>query len=185
MAESTRERTARLLAEGLELFGRDRVQEAVTRWREVLALDPANREARDYLESAGIKAPPAAERQAVAQGLECAARGELQRALALLAPASERATEDLEAQAAYDLVRAQLYTKYRTRIGDGGGRPRLKVAADQLLEHDLPPQAGFLLSMLDGRTPIGELMNLSGLDGFELLHLLARLEKAGIVEILR
>jgi tetratricopeptide (TPR) repeat protein len=185
MAESPKERTARLLAEGLELFGQDRVDEAVTRWREVLTLDPAHREARDYLESAGAAAAPADARAQVARGLACAERGELQRSFALLGAAVACAPQDLEAQAAFDLVRAHLYTRYRARVGDGSGRPRLKVGADKLLGFDLPPQAGFLLSMLDGRTGIGELMTVAGLDGFDVLHLLARLEKAGIVEILR
>jgi len=57
------------------------------------------------------------------------------------------------------------------------------VGPDQLLRFDLPPEAGFLLSMLDGRTRIEELMTVSALDALDVLHLLARLEKAGIVEV--
>ena len=38
MSESIEERIARLLAEGLELFGEDRVEQAAIRWREVLSL---------------------------------------------------------------------------------------------------------------------------------------------------
>jgi len=37
--------------------------------------------------------------------------------------------------------------------------------------------------MLDGRTRIEELMTVSALDALDVLHLLARLEKAGIVEV--
>jgi len=184
MAESPAERTARLLTEGLELFGQDRIEQAVACWREVLALDPTHREARDYLESAGVSLAAGDERSVVAQALACADSGDTAQALALLSSATARAPHDLDAQAALDLLRAHLYATYRAKLG-GGGRPRLKVAPDQLLRFDLPPQAGFLLSMLDGRTRIEELMTVSGLDGFEVLHLLSRLETAGIVEIAR
>jgi tetratricopeptide (TPR) repeat protein len=185
MAESPAERAARLLAEGLELFGQDRVDEAIACWREVLAIDPQHREARDYLESAGASVAAPDERANVARALALAERGDAEGARALLRSALGRAPEDLEAQAAFDLVRAHLFASYRTRAGGGSGRPRLKVGADQLLRFDLPPEAGFLLSMLDGRTRIEELMTVGGLDPFEVLHLLARLEKAGIVEVAR
>jgi tetratricopeptide (TPR) repeat protein len=184
MAESPAERTARLLAEGLELFGQDQVDRAVACWREVLALDPTHREARDYLESAGASLPAGGERASAAQGLALAEQGEHEQALALLKGAAERAPRDLEAQAAFDLARAHLYAKYRRTI-DASGRPRLKVGPEQLLRFDLPPEAGFLLSMLDGRTRIEELMTVSALDALDVLHLLARLERAGIVEVVR
>jgi hypothetical protein len=185
MAESPAERTARLLAEGLELFGQDRTLEAIACWREVLALDPQHREARDYLESAGAPLVAPDERAAVARALTLAEQGDGEGAVASLRGVLARSPRDLEAQAAFDLVRAHLFAAYRARVGSGSARPRLKVAADQLLRLDLPPQAGFLLSMLDGRTRIEELMTVGGLDAFEVLHLLARLEKAGIVEVAR
>jgi tetratricopeptide (TPR) repeat protein len=185
MAESPAERTARLLAEGLELFGQDRIDEATACWREVLALDPQHQEARDYLESAGAPVVAPDERAAVARALALAEQGDGAGAVALLRSALARSPQDLEAQAAFDLVRAHLFAGYRARAGSGSGRPRLKVGADQLMRFDLPPEAGFLLSMLDGRTRIEELMTVGGLDPFEVLHLLARLEQAGIVEVAR
>ena len=54
MAEGPAERVARLLAEGLEHFGQDRVERAIACWQNVLELDPAQQQARDYLESAGV-----------------------------------------------------------------------------------------------------------------------------------
>ncbi len=184
MAESLAERTARLLAQGLELFGQDRVAQAVACWREVLTLDPAHREARDYLESAGVPLAAGEDRGSVARGLALAERGQHDEALALLKGVAERAPGELEAQAALDLVRAHLYARYRRRI-DLAARPRLKVGRDHLLRLDLPPEAGFLLSLLDGRTRVEELMTVAGLDALDVLHLLARLAQAGVVEVAR
>ena len=183
MAESPAERVARLLAEGLEHFGQDRVEQAVSCWRRVLALEPSQREARDYLESAGVSlATPGDGRARLAAALARAEAGAPEEALALLVEATADAPEQLEAQAALDLVRAGLYLQHRQRLA-GAARPRLCVDAEQLMRLDLAPEAGFLLSLLDGRTRIEELMTVSGLDPFDVLHLLSRLERGGIVEI--
>jgi tetratricopeptide (TPR) repeat protein len=183
-AESPAQRVARLLAEGLELFGEDRVDQAVACWRMVLELDPTHSEARDYLESAGVSVGAGDEARArVAQALALSDAGEAEQALTLLAAARSATPDDLEAQAAYDLLRAHLYLRYRARMQDGNARPRLCVEPEQLLRFDLPPEAGFLLSMLDGRMRIAELVTVSGLDPFAVLQLLARLEHSGIVEL--
>jgi hypothetical protein len=184
MPESRAERTARLLAEGLELFGEDQVERAIACWRAVLALDPTHREARDYLESAGAPVAAPGERARAAQGLALAGQGELEQGLALLRSAAAAAPRDHETQAALDLVRARLYAEMRQRI-PGGARPRLRLAQAELLRLDLPPEAGFLLSMLDGRTRVEELMAVAGLDALDVLHLLSRLEQAGAVEVAR
>ena len=183
MSESVEERITRLLAEGLELFGEDRAEQAGVRWREVLTLDPEHREARDYLESAGFAASPEAAHALGAQALLEAAASEADDALPLLRAAAEAAPEDLELQAALELVRGHLYAHYRERTRQGAGRPRVRVGPDQLMQFNLPPDAGFVLSMVDGHTRVEDLVTVSGMDPFDALHLLCRLEAAGIVEI--
>jgi tetratricopeptide (TPR) repeat protein len=183
MAESPAERVARLLAEGLEHFGQDRVEQAIACWRIVLELDPSQREARDYLESAGVSLEASADSRArLAAALARADAGAAEEALAVLVEATAAAPDDLEAQAALDLVRAGLYLRHRQRMV-AAARPRLCVDPEQLMRLDLAPEAGFLLSLLDGRTRIEELVTVSGLDPFDVLQLLARLEQSGIVEI--
>ena len=186
MGEGVAERIARLLAEGLELFGEDRIEQAVLRWREVVALDPAHREARDYLESAGYTAAPEAsgrEGSLGAQALAQAAAGEAEEALPLLRTAAEAAPEDLELQASLELVRAHLYAYYQERTRQGAGRPRVRVGAGELMRFNLPPDAGFVLSLVDGHTRVEELITVSGMDPFDVLHLLGRLATAGIIEM--
>ncbi len=183
-AESPAERVARLLAEGLELFGQDRVDQAVACWRVVLELEPKQQEARDYLESAGVSIDTGDDGRArVLEALAAADAGAVEQALALLLAACAQAPDDLHAQASFDLLRAQLYARYRARMRDGNARPRLCVEPEQLMGFDLPPEAGFLLSLLDGRLRVAELITVSGLDPFAVLQLLARLEQDGIVEL--
>jgi transcription initiation factor IIE alpha subunit len=47
----------------------------------------------------------------------------------------------------------------------------------------MPPNAGFVLSMIDGHTSADELVALASMDPFEALHTLAKLMDAGIVEV--
>jgi len=183
------ERIARLVAEGLELFGEDRIDQAAACWREALALDPAQREARDYLESAGFAAPPTggpapdATRELLSEAFARAAAGEADEAFPLLRTAAEATPGDLELQAGLELVRGHLYARYRERTQGGACRPRVRVGSDQLMQFNLPPDAGFVLSMVDGHTRVDELVTVSGMDPFDALHLLCRLECAGIVEM--
>jgi tetratricopeptide (TPR) repeat protein len=51
----------RLMARGLDLYALGQIEEATACWRQVLARDPQNAEARDYLHAAaGDGEPPAA-----------------------------------------------------------------------------------------------------------------------------
>lgn len=186
MSESVKERIARLLAEGLELFGEDRPEQAAIRWREVLSLDPGHQEASDYLESAGF-APSAERRESVEaarsvahEALVAAARGDATEALPRLRTAAKEAPDDLAVQAAYELVRAHLYARYRDECH---GRPRVRVPAEELLQFNLPPDAGFVLSLVDGHTRVDELVTVSGMDPFDVLHVLRHLEGVGILEM--
>jgi tetratricopeptide (TPR) repeat protein len=181
--EEPEESVARLLAEGLEHFGQDRVDRAIACWRAVLELDPAHQQARDYLESAGVSVAAISEsRSRLAEALARAEAGDLTGAFAGLVEAAAVDRDDLEAQAALDLVRGALYLAHRARIADGA-RPRLRVAPEELMRLDLAPEAGFLLSLIDGRTRLEELVTVSGLDPFDVLHLLVRLEGDGVVEL--
>ena len=51
-----------------------------------------------------------------------------------------------------------------------------------MLKYNLPAAAGFLLSAIDGRISVDELIAVSGMDPFEALRALANLLDAGIVE---
>jgi hypothetical protein len=186
MSESVTDRVARLLAEGLELFGEDRPEQAAIRWREVLELDPEHQEARDYLESAGF-APSAERRETVeaarvtaAEALAMAAAGGADEALPRLRAAADETPDDLSVQASYELVRGHLYARHRDACQ---GRPRVCVPPEELLQFNLPPDAGFVLSLIDGHTRVEELVTVSGMDPIDLLHVLRHLEGIGVLEL--
>ncbi len=190
MAESNEQRIARLMAEGLDHYGQDLIERAVACWRAVLALNPQHEVARDYLEAAGFapakKRAPATAGAAAAflrEALALVERGAEGEALELLESAARNTPDNLEAQAAFDLVRASLHRRHRERTQGGAGVPRVRLGPQEILRFNLPPNAGFVLSMIDGHTSVDELVALTNMDPFEALHTLGKLMDAGIVEV--
>ena len=89
-----------------------------------------------------------------------------------------------EAEAMVELLRAHLFGRYRTELGDLSVVPRLKAGgAADLQSRNLPPSAGFLLSLVDGMTPLSDLVSVSGMDRFEALRSVCQMQEAGILEL--
>lgn len=55
MENDKTEKIEDLLRSGLDLYGRNQIESAVSVWKKVLEIDPANVNARDYLSSAGFE----------------------------------------------------------------------------------------------------------------------------------
>ena len=195
MADTQEQKIARLMAEGLDHYGHDAVDAAVKCWREVLAMDPRHQVAIDYLDVAGFAptadgstdgAAEAPDRPPVAL-LDTAnayiEAGEWSEAHEALSTHVENSPADLEAQATLDLLRSHLHAAHRQRIGDGTGVPCVAMGPAEILQFNLPANAGFVLSMVDGHTSVSDLIALSGMDPFDALHVFTRLMDVGIVEV--
>jgi hypothetical protein len=187
MNEATQARVARLLQQGLECYGTGEIAEAFLHWSEALELDPGNEEALDYMRDADRRAKPRDRAPSgPGEGLVDDARRLLrahdeEAALELLKSAPSGS--GLECEAMVELLRARLYRRYLDAVGDLSRVPRLVAdAAVDLRSRNLPPSAGFLLSMVDGATPVADLVSVSGMDRFEALRALHRMQEAGLVE---
>lgn len=188
------EEAAQLAARGLELYGQGRSEEAAATWRRALALDPEQAEARDYLRTAGLEgdpveaptaptagaAPPADAKALLGEAAELVARGDGREALGLLL-AIAGDDDGLEVQATVELLRAHLFERYLQRTGEGGAVPEVRVEAGELLRFNLSSDAGFVLSLVDGTTSVRDLLAVSGMDAFEALQALVRLEEGGLL----
>jgi tetratricopeptide (TPR) repeat protein len=200
-----------LLRLGLQYYGQGNTGDALRCWREVLAIDPAHPEARDYVATAeaatdpapsveagrasAASASPAAHRFDVAstQGAPLDALvadaqrlledGDLDAALDLFEAVGRRDPARLDVQSWIEHARSQLVKRYRERLGDLRAVPRQRIRARDVLQFNLPAHAGFLLSLVDGETSVGDLMSLSGMDPFEALRVLHGLLEAGIVSV--
>ena len=187
MAESNEQKVSGLLQQGLELYGTGDVARAFLIWNEVLEIDPGNEEALDYMRDADRRAKPRGDAHRMGQSSLIEEARRLLRAeneeaaLELLSSAPEGGS--LEGEAMIELLRATLFQRYRDELGDLRQVPRMVGEAAELQGRNLPPSAGFLLSMIDGSTSVNEILALSGMDPFDAVRVVNKLLEAGIVEV--
>jgi hypothetical protein len=182
---------ARLLVEGLDHYGEDAIGKAIQTWRAVLALDSHNAEALDYIQTAdrrdqrrlplGEQMSDAA-RNVVHAVTGLVEQGDLEGALDLLRSPIDNEGTALEYEATVELVRSNLLRSYSQRVGDLAGVP-VQKADGEITAYNLPPDAGFVISLIDGTTSVADIISLSGMDSFEALRIVGHLLDAGIVEI--
>lgn len=187
MSESSEAKIAGMLQEGLEFYGAGDFSRAFLTWKEVLELDPDNEEALDYLRDADRRSKP---REGAVEGARQSPLDEARRLLrsegaesALEILISTRTNGRLDCEALVELLRASLFAQYQEELGDLSRIPRLAGGPDQeFRDRNLPASAGFLLSMIDGETRLGDLISVSAMDPFDTMRSLSRLFKAGILE---
>jgi hypothetical protein len=192
MGESNSQEIAQLLAEGLDYYGDDAIGKAIQTWRRVFEIDPNNAEAQDYIQTADRRdqrrLPPHEQmadtaRQIVHESRVLIEKGDWEGGLDLLRSMGDSAPMALEYQATLELVRGRLLQQYTERLGSLEQVPALRGAPGDLTRFNLPPDAGFVISLIDGTTRVADLISLSGMDAFEALRILGNLLDADIVEL--
>ncbi len=192
MGESPEDHIQRLLREGLDLYGVDEVSAAIMTWQQVLKLDPKNGQATDYLRTAERRKHPrepkpvepgAGLADLLREARELLRQGDFAGACGLLESASGKTSAGLEFDATFDLARSRLFGVYCERVGELNGIPRVLGDTTKLKGYNLPPDAGFVLSMIDGGTSLEDLISLLGMDPFVALHTVSGLLDAGLVEM--
>ena len=192
MHESNSQEITQLLAEGLDHYGDDAIGKAIQTWRRVFEIDPHNAEARDYIQTADRRDQrrlPAEEQMAddarhiVHEARTLIDKGDWEGALDLLRSMGDSAPMALEYQATLELVRGRLLQQYSERLGSLEQVPALRGTPGDLTSFNLPSDAGFVISLIDGTTPVTDLISLSGMDAFEALRIVGNLLDADIVEL--
>ncbi len=199
MGESEAAKIKRLIRDGLDRFGTGDASQAIACWDEVLAIDPQNAKALDYLEAArgdgethpsdagrgdaGNQGPEREVTRLLEEAQNLLGNDDLEGALSVFRAAANRDPDRIEIESYIDMVRGRLVRRYRDRVGDTGAAPRMVIDPSELTAFDLPADAGFMLSLVDGKTSIDELIALSGMDTFEALRILNELVAAGIAEL--
>ncbi len=187
---------AQWLSEGLTLFSAGDREGATACWLRVLAADPDHGAAKDYLRAVGETAPAQAEILDDEEELEGPTQAELREevvdlvsggmideAYELLTTTTSEKEADLETLALLELLRMHLHEDVLVRLGSTESVPRIEMAPEDLMKFNLPAGAGFLISRIDGLTPVEDLVAVSGMDPFETMHTLGRLLEAGIVGV--
>ena len=114
--------------------------------------------------------------------LELFRKGETEESLELFQTLARDNPRRMEVQGYLELVRSHLYEWYRGRVAGASSVLRVKITPKEIMKYNLPTDAGFLLSMIDGSTSVNEILALSGMDPFDGVRVVHRLLEAGIVE---
>lgn len=88
----------------------------------------------------------------------------------------------LDVQGYLQLVRTERAQAWAKEIGDQGHVLRLKVTTAQIMKLRLQPDEGFMLSQIDGRMSIADLISVATSDRVRTLEIIAKLVRDGIVE---
>jgi len=191
MNQTQEDQISRLLEEGLHHYGEGRISQAAGCWREVLHLEPDHPGAQDYLRSAGfntieielLEVVGEEDVSLLADALELFRKGEVQESLEMFETLARENPLRMEIQGYLELVRSHLFGYYRERVSDTAGVLKIAISPEEMMRFNLPANAGFVLSMVDGSTSVNEILALSGMDPFEAVRVVHKLLEVGIVEV--
>ena len=188
----TQQDTESLMREGLDHYAMGDDAKAIACWQRVLEIEPGHAEAHDYLRTATEQEPDEAPEPEVATpeptpllatASELLQGGQPGEALEFLETLSAKDPANLAVQGRLDLLRLHLLEEFRRRLCDGIAVPRVRISSEEILKFNLPADAGFLLSSIDGITSVNDLVQVSGLDPFDVLRTCCRMLDAGIIEV--
>jgi hypothetical protein len=125
-------------------------------------------------------ARPLAHRALIAELGDRYANADYEGALALAEVVDPRDEAYAVAQFCAERCRATLEAIYAERIGGYGHVLRIVVDAAQLRSARIDHRAGFIASLIDGRTGVEEVVDASGMSKFDALRILDLLVERGI-----
>jgi len=212
---------ARLLKLGMNHYGIDELSSAIKCWERTLEIEPGNRAARDYLESAyedvdgslpaniapasepsapvmevfddddtprtcdalpPVKLPESTDDDAqLAEALRLYKDGAKAAAWEMLQEVARNGPERLDLQGYIAMMRSERAQSFARTVGDQGRVPRLRQTMAELMQLNLSPGEGFLLSQIDDDVTIEQILNLSK-DRVRTLEILAKFISEGLVE---
>lgn len=191
LSASNEKEVERLLTEGLDHYGVGEISQAIEAWESVLSLDRGNERASDYIQNADRRkrrpnvdgsAPAGCFHDLVTEGQQLVSQKDLEGGLELFCRAEGADLAALELGSTVDLVRSRLLREYRDEIGGREAVPSVCADVESLKRINLPADAGFMLSLVDGATNNEDLVSLSGMDRFEAVRILRSLLAAGVLE---
>jgi tetratricopeptide (TPR) repeat protein len=174
----------RLLTEGLELYGHNRIDEAIARWQAVLAIAPDDPRAHDYLDNARPKAnviplhPRASPLREQLQALLADHRYE--EALDALLAARSGAPADESISRSIRLVKEHLIRAYIERIENLDRVPHARPGHAEASR--LPAEAQEVLRLVDGISSVDDILHACRLGQFRTLRALLALVDQQLIE---
>ncbi len=200
-----------LLERGLYHYGLGEVDKALELWKQVLALDPENDTAREYIQietGRAVEATPSKEVPVAGEyhepgpvpeparsaplspefieGQQYLQRGEWETAMHKFGEAHRSDSSNPMYWAHVELSRARLIKEVIDQMGGMSSIPALTVPLNELVgRKSFTQEEGFVLSLISGETGFEDVISLSPLPRFQTYHIIYRLLSEGLVKIQR
>ena len=111
------------------------------------------------------------------------AMGDFSGALALAEAILRLHPSDIEAESLANKCREVLHDMYTSRISDMSRVPQVCMSTDQIRWLSLDHRAGFLLSMIDGRSSVDDLLDVSGMQRLDALRIICSLLDQKVISL--
>ncbi len=192
-----------LLEKGLYYYGLGETQMAVNLWKQVLAIDPENEMAREYLEielgasSArstprppdAAQAPARAEKkempQSFVKGQQLIYAGKPVEAVENFTRAYEESNGRLYNWAYVELAKTSLIKYIMEQAGSFSNIPELTRPMSELAKMNFSEEEGFILSLITGDVSLEDVISLSPLPKYKTYRAIYRFIQDDIVRIKR
>ena len=198
-----------LLERGLYYYGLGEVGKALQMWHEVLALDPDNKEAREYIEIETGRPADQEAAQAAQEIIELSDEvdEESPELPAELPPGTDQfftgqealhSERWFEAEQAFlaahqldptnplywahvELTRAQVVKEAREKFGDLGRAPRLRKSLKEMAAMPFTQEEGFILSLINGEISFEDIIAISPVPRYITYRTLLRLLRDSLI----
>jgi tetratricopeptide (TPR) repeat protein len=167
------------LDEGLVFYGLGDFKKAVEKWREILKIAPDNAQARDYILSAGF--PIEEEENKLNEIKKLINEKKFEESYELAKLLCHEKPEDEEAKKLFNISRESLMEKFTRIFKNTGVIPFLKIEMTELMNYSLTQEDGFIISLIDGKSTLQEVIDASGLNDFDCKRILSRLLELKII----
>ncbi len=171
----------RYLDEGLVLYGLGDFAKAVQKWREILKIDPDNAQAKDYILSAGF--PIEEEDNKLKKIKELINNKKFEESYELARALCQDEPDNKEAKELLNICRDSLTEKFSRIFKDSNLIPFMKIELTDLMNYSLTQEDGFVISLIDGKVTLQEIIDTSGLNDFECKRVISKLQNLGIIAL--
>ena len=179
------EKILHIFESGLDSFAQGDFVAAQKMWKKVLATDPGNELAMDYIRSIEEEVPfedkKVIYRELLEEAIRLIGKNQFDPAYELLQMIIHENPEDEKAQKFLDTTKGLLLKDYLSEVGDTGSAVKLKKNMEDIMKINLTKESAYIISMIDGNSSIDELLALSGIDRFLFMRNLTMLLRNGIV----
>ena len=179
------EKVLHIFESGLDSFAQGDFVAAQKMWKKVLATDPGNELAMDYIRSIEEEVPfedkKVIYRELLEEAIRLIGKNQFDPAYELLQMIIHENPEDEKAQKFLDTTKGLLLKDYLSEVGDTGSVVKLKKNMEDIMKINLTKESAYIISMIDGSSSVDELLALSGIDRFLFMRNLTMLLRNGIV----